>query len=314
MAKSVAAGPHAKIAVDSARDRFALRMFDRLWDRYRARVPYVGRYEQLIAEAGATFVNDHVAFRTIAWQQPATGIFSVGRIFRALGYLTAGAYEFPTTHLTALHFQHPHPEFPKVFISELKAWELSESSRKILDRALASHRSPLDDEVLAQLHRESIDDATLLDTIVDQFQSRPWEPPEKEDVVSLARESQYGAWVLVHGYEVNHFTAFINSHGVPALDDIEKTVAALREAGVPMKSEIEGAPGSKLRQTATEAATIEVEVRDNGRAATMPWAYAYFELAERGEIVDPETGQRSRFEGFLGPQAAQLFEMTRPTR
>ena len=43
------------------------------------------------------------------------------------------------------------------------------------------------------------------------------------------------------------------------------------------------------------------------------WTYAYFELAERGEVVDRESGESTRFEGFLGAQATQLFEMTRKT-
>ena len=78
-----------------------------------------------------------------------------------------------------------------------------------------------------------------------------------------------------------------------------------------MKPEIEGAPGSKLRQTATEAVHVDVEVRDQGQPATMPWTYAYFEIAQRGLVTDPETGQRELFGAFLGPQATQLFEMTR---
>jgi hypothetical protein len=117
--------------------------------------------------------------------------------------------------------------------------------------------------------------------------------------------------VLVHGYNVNHFTCSINSHQVESLDDIEKTIAALQKAGVPMKAEIEGERGSKLRQSATEAAMIDVVISEGDQVATMPWTYAYFELAERGEIVNPATGRRERFEGFLGPQATQLFEMTR---
>ena len=43
----------------------------------------------------------------------------------------------------------------------------------------------------------------------------------------------------------------------------------------------------------------------------MPWSYAYFELAQRDEHIDPASGKRVRFEGFLGPQATNLFEMTR---
>jgi hypothetical protein len=43
----------------------------------------------------------------------------------------------------------------------------------------------------------------------------------------------------------------------------------------------------------------------------MPWTYAYFELAQRDTVLDPATGKQVRFEGFLGPQATNLFEMTR---
>ncbi len=53
---------------------------------------------------------------------------------------------------------------------------------------------------------------------------------------------------------------------------------------------------------------------DGGRPARRPWSYAYFELAERNEVVDPETGRRGRFEGFLGAQATTLFEMTKIKR
>jgi hypothetical protein len=110
---------------------------------------------------------------------------------------------------------------------------------------------------------------------------------------------------------VNHFTSLINSHKVPALDDIEKTSKALLDSGVPMKKEIEGARGSKLRQTATEAVVIDVAVLENGKLTTMPWTYAYFELAQRDTFMDLGTGKLLRYEGFLGPQATNLFDMTK---
>ena len=110
---------------------------------------------------------------------------------------------------------------------------------------------------------------------------------------------------------MNHFTGLVNAHGVESLAPIEKTVAGLQAAGVPMKSEIEGVVGSRLRQTATEAVVVDVEITEAGQSTSMPWTYAYFELAERGEVIDPATGEASRFEGFLGPQATQLFDMTR---
>jgi Domain of unknown function (DUF1338) len=310
-------GPHQKIPAGDDRERFTLLLFDTLWDRYRSRVAYVGTYERVLAEAGATFVNDHIAFRTFACQQPLTGIASVSRIVETLGYRAAGCYNFDDKHLTAIHYAHPHRDFPKLFISELRVWELSNAAQAIITRTVARHREPIATAALARLSSlstERLDDQSrqeVLSGVVSEFHTLPWPAPARADVEALNRESQYAAWVLVHGYGVNHFTSLINSHGVPALDDIEKTAAVLRSAGVPMKAEIEGARGSKLRQTATEAVVIDVPVRDGGRETTMPWTYAYFELAERGEITDPETGERRRFEGFLGPQATQLFEMTK---
>jgi hypothetical protein len=312
-AAAAVAGPHQRITVDHPRDRFTLALFDRLWDEYRRRVTYVQQYEQVIQRHGGTFVNDHIAFRTIATQTPSSGIHSLSRIFVALGYQAAGTYFFDDKQLAAIHFQHANLEFPKLFISELLTWELDDSARQIISSALQSHRPAITDDDLAALHniRDEAASASLLDRLTEWFIQLPWAAAPKEAVTSLNKVTQYGAWALVHGYNVNHFTSLINSHGVESLGDIEKTIAALKAAGVPMKSEIEGERGSKLRQTATEAVMTQVPVMEGGKQTTMPWSYAYFELAQRDWQTDPATGQRTRFEGFLGPQATNLFEMTR---
>jgi len=307
-------GPHKGIPVSSAREKFCAELFDTLWERYRQRVTYVQTYEKVIRDARATFVNDHIAFRTFATQQPLAGISTISRIFEALGYRAAGSYHFDDKQLSAIHFQHANQQFPKLFISELKTWELPTASRTIIEKTLRSHRPAIGSDVLAalaNLDKDAKAASDILPQVVAQFHELPWILPSREDVQALNKTSQYAAWVLVHGYNVNHFTSLINSHGVPALDDIEKTIAALQKAGVPMKAEIEGERGSKLRQTATEAVTIDVAVHDKGAPITMSWTYAYFELAQRDMVVDPATGKKVRFEGFLGPQATNLFEMTR---
>jgi hypothetical protein len=314
-------GPHKGIAGSSARETFLAELFDTLWDRYRERVSYVRTYEKVIREAGATFVNDHIAFRTFATQQPLEGIATISRIFEALGYRAAGSHHFDDKQLSAIHFQHANQQFPKLFISELKTWELPAAARDIVNSTVRSHRPPVSEAILTALHgldktgtagqASSGTQDELLPAIVSQFEQLPWLLPRRDDVLAINKVSQYAAWMLVHGYNVNHFTSLINSHGVEVLDDIEKTIDALKRAGVPMKAEIEGARGSKLRQSATDAAVIDVAVVDNGAETTMPWTYAYFELAERNVVTDPETGVASRFEGFLGPQATHLFEMTK---
>jgi Domain of unknown function (DUF1338) len=307
-------GPHKAISVSTAREKFCAELFDVLWDRYRQRVKYVQTYEKVIRDAGATFVNDHIAFRTFATQRPLAGIATISRIFEALGYRAAGSYHFDDKQLSAIHFQHQNQQFPKLFISELRVPELPADARSIIERTVQNHRPAVSVDVLAalaNLDKDSSPTAELMPRIVAEFHELPWMLPPREEVEKLNKFSQYAAWVLVHGYNVNHFTSLINSHGVPVLDDIEKTIAALEKAGVPMKKEIEGERGSKLRQTATEAVTIDVAVHDRGVPAKMPWTYAYFELAQRDLVVDPASGKKVRFEGFLGPQATNLFEMTR---
>ncbi|MBI4348201.1 MAG: DUF1338 domain-containing protein [Elusimicrobia bacterium] len=279
------------------RERFALRLLDALWRDYRSRVPYARVYEDVLAQAGGRFANDHVAFRTFALQAE-DGLFQVARPFEALGWVGETAYRFPDKGLSALHLRHPDASFPKVFVSELRVWELPAPARARIRRSVRPRIAGLSDAELAALAAPGGPPARMLARLLRHF-DRPWPAPKASDVLALDRVSQYAAWTLLFGYRVNHFTASINAHGVAALAGIERTVAALREAGVPMKAEIEGARGSKLRQSATAAAEADAEVR--GPKRRLRWPYAYFELAERS----------GGFEGFLGGQAAQLFEMTR---
>jgi len=292
----------------ASRESFLRELLDALWARYRERVSYARVYEDVLKAHGGTFRNDHVAFRTIACQKPWSGLAAVARPFEALGYTAAATYRFPEKNLSSIHLAPPAPGLPKIFVSELRAWELPARARRLALAAAAKAKPALTDDDLAALHdcgsltraRRS----ALLGRLLAHF-GRPWPVPAKADVAALERDSQFGAWVLLHGNAVNHFTASIDAHGVDSLGDIEKTVSALKAAGVPMKPEIEGARGSKLRQSSTQAVVLPTPMRAGARTVQVPWTYAYFELAER-PLIDGV-----RFEGFLGGQAANLFEMTR---
>src|SRR5207249_2691370 len=126
-------------------------LFDILWDRYRQRVSYVQTYEKVIRQAKATFVNDHIAFRTFATQQPLAGIATISRIFEALGYRAAGSYHFDDKQLSAIHFQHANQQFPKLFISELRVWELPTEARASIEKTVKSHRPAVTADALAAL-------------------------------------------------------------------------------------------------------------------------------------------------------------------
>src|SRR5437763_1403288 len=197
MANSPISGPHQAIPTTTAREKFGAELFDRLWDRYRHRVTYVQTYEKVIRQAKATFVNDHIAFRTFATQQPLAGIATLSRTFEALGYRAAGSYHFDDKQLSAIHFQHANQQFPKLFISELRVWELPADARAIIEKTAKSHRPAIAAETLAALSaldRDSTPAAALMPRVVAEFHDLPWILPAREDVEKLNKVSHYAAW------------------------------------------------------------------------------------------------------------------------
>lgn len=294
-------------------------LLERLWSQFLARVSYAQKYNQLVTQKGGKVINDHIALRTLnthTGEQPG-GIRAMKHILEILEYKPVGKYRFSRRRLSAVHFEHPDKIFPKIFVSQLEVEELPAWARELINDTVKDTPYLLSDtgiELLQLLKKEGMltyeAGQLLVDDLVKYFR-RPWEMPFKDDVIKLSDVSQYGAWVLLHGNSVNHFTAFINFQNVPEWPDLETTCKGLLDAGVPMKDNIEGAPGSKLRQSATQAVREEIEVRGGEGIEKLDWTYAYYELAERGFVE--ENGQRKLYSGFLGDQAQHLFDMTRIT-
>jgi hypothetical protein len=269
----------------------AQQLWDTLWEDYSQRVPYARMYQKMIEDAGGSIANDHIAFRSLrlTTQNTNLGIPYLAKIIEPLGYKATGEYQFPESHLFARHYEHSD-DLPKVFISELIVDELPEA--------------------IAQDIHTSVATANL--TPVSYIFHRPWLPPKKSIVEKVNAVSQYGAWVLIHGYCVNHFTGYVNRQNTPQYPDIEQTALGLAKLGIPMKAEIEGSYNTGLRQTATKAVTEMVSVQDDEtlEIIQIPWTYAYYEIAER-HLVLTENGEKILFSGFLDSQAKNLFEMTR---
>jgi hypothetical protein len=293
-------------------------LLQELWVRYKSRVQYAATYQKMVEERGGQVQNDHIAFRTInvPCGQPA-GVEALTRIFLPLGYVQKDKYIFTDKKLTSWHYEHLlMPNNPKLFISQLEVDQLTPDTGKLIKNTISDAVdlvSTEDLKLLKQLEKGKVDDAAgkqLVQNLV-KFFVRPWSPPKRNVVQDVNKESQYAAWTLLHGNSVNHFTAYINHQNVKEWPDLEATVNALREAGLPMKAEFEGARGSKLRQSSTQAWDEECDViESDGKPGRLNWSYAYYELAERGVIPGPD-GKLIRFQGFLGEQATNLFEMTK---
>jgi hypothetical protein len=230
-------------------------ILDDLWGEYAAHVPYARTFEKL---AGASLRNDHVAFRSRKLEP-------IARAFEGLGWRRAGTYDFPDTHLNAIHLTKPGA--PRIFVSELRIDAFSPRVRELLSR---------------------LPEDTPFDGSAAWFK-KPDVLFTESELLELERESQYAAWIALFGREVIHFTA--------SVPDVELWQKRMSEAGIPMKADIEGAPGAKFRQTATKAAPRKVKLSDKERE----WPYAYLEIAQRAE----------GFDGFIPNQARQLFDMTR---
>ncbi|MBU7585046.1 MAG: DUF1338 domain-containing protein [Nostoc sp. TH1S01] len=294
-------------------------LWESLWQEYKARVNYAQIYQNMITAAGGTVANDHIAFRSLRLiiDSPQgeinLGINHLAQIAETLGYEVAGEYKFAATHLYARHYQHPQAaefDLPKLFISELIVDELPENIAQLIYQTV----SKIPDKIISSFTPVFPDENNLA-SITQQLKQifiRPWQIPLRSVVEEVNKTTQYGAWVLLHGYAVNHFTGYINRQNTAAYPDIDTTADALANLGVPMKAEIEGDVSSGLRQTATQAVTEMVTVLDDSSQTEIqiPWTYAYYELAQR-YLIEDEPGKPKLFDAFLGKNAQQLFEMTR---
>jgi hypothetical protein len=304
----------------------AHQLWELLWQKYRDRVTYARSYQQMIEEAGGSIANDHIAFRTLRLtidrdgRSIQLGLPYLAKIVEALGYQQAGEYHFPTQFLYARHYVHPEQDnydLPKLFISELIVDNLPQNVAALIKQTVQRGEFPLEMDLLLLTDHAAINsqiinfDRQVLTQLVHLF-SRPWPPPLQTAVEQINAVSQYGAWVMIHGYAVNHFTGYVNRHQTTKYPTITQTVKGLIHLGVPMKSAVEGSIESGLCQTATQAVTEQVWVQDDDTSnlIQIPWPYAYYEIAERYQINN-SAGDAVLFAGFLSAQAQQLFEMTR---
>lgn len=102
-----------------------------LMKQYSERVPDVeriiaGMLAEGIIQNRSDIENDHIAFRMIG--VPLLGIQSLEKIFCHYGYEKKDYFRFEGKKLDAYWFSPPSPEFPRIFISELKVEELSENA------------------------------------------------------------------------------------------------------------------------------------------------------------------------------------------
>ena len=287
-------------------------VLDGLMERYRANVPDVGAIIRAMIEHGLIrtdrdIENDHIAFRTMG--VPHLGIASLERVFLHYGYERRERFEFPVKKLSAHWYRPPQPDYPRIFISELRVGDLSAGSQAII-RAYT-------DEVKADpVERIDLDDGVA----VTEFLHAPlWRTPTWDDYQQLLAESEYAAWVVYNRYYLNHYT--ISVHNLPApyntLEQFNSFLEAngftLNDSGGKIKTSRDG----KLLQSSTVAATVEARFDAGPRGSeTRRISGSYVEFAER-RVLDQFAGlppdqirREHRRDGFEADSADRIFEST----
>jgi len=257
----------------------------------------INAIEGLFPDAPVAF--DHFAFRTYGVEP--FGIRSMSRWFTDLGYSERGTLEFEKKQLRAIWLSPPATELPRIFISELKVEELSSKSQRIIEKYTCSESDALG----------------RYGPVTGLLGVTPWtQPPSFDDYKALEEESEYAAWVLIHGYALNHTTVAV--HRLKGLvGGIELVNAKLKEKGLELNTqggEVKVSADGLLLQSSTIADTIEYEFADTEEAAIVP--ASYIEMAERKVLPEyahlnaDEIQEFHRRDGFETASADRIFEST----
>jgi hypothetical protein len=233
------------------------------------------------------------------------GIASLEKIFLHYGYTKKDHYSFEGKKLDAYWYAPPSPEFPRIFISELRVKDLSETAQQIIYSYTNEVKS---DPVDALNLNDPVEVGNFLHTSL-------WPIPTKTDYLTLLNESEYAAWVIYNRYYLNHYTISVHylKDGFNTLqefnDFLERNGIKLNDAG----GKIKISPDGLLLQSSTVAQVIEASFAGEEKYTI---AGSYVEFAERkvlpqfSSIPKEERKREHLREGFEANNADKIFEST----
>jgi len=258
-------------------------LFDKLWQQYSTDTPMVKQIHDMFEANEGKILNDHVAFRT--FDDPRVDIDVLAKPFIAEGYVEGGQYDFPVKKLFAKHYEHPNPELPKVFISQLLTEQFSDfvqsTAKQIIDKIPQS--------LLAN-------PTALLTSGVC------WQPIEYKTYQKLLDESEYAAWLYAFGFRANHFT--VNVNALIQTPTIQAVNAFLKKNKIELNTaggEVKGTPDDLLEQSSTKAFKVPIKFQDG----THEIPSSYYEFALRYPKPDGKL-----YSGFVAASADKIFEST----
>lgn len=279
-----------------------------LFEPYKESVSDVKKVSNALLDRGIItseneIVNDHIAFRTLG--VPYLGIASLEKIFLHYGYEKRDHYFFEGKKLNAFWYAPPTPEYPRIFISELRVSDLSKTTVELINT------------YTKEITSDPVDDLDLnnVEAVGNFFYTSLWDLPTIEDYEALALDSEYAAWVIYNRYYLNHYT--ISVHELKSgYNTMETFNSFLVDIGIKLNNAggiIKQSPDGLLRQSSSVAKMMEATFK-NGEQMEIPGSYV--EFAERLPLtafkhIEPSQLTRTqRREGFESANADKIFEST----
>jgi len=258
-------------------------IFDRLWQEYTFQNPHAGEIYNLFVNQGEVVMNDHIAFRT--FNDHRVNIDVLSKLFLDAGYVYKNDYHFENKHLYAKHYEYIEDKnAPRVFISELILEDFSDFLQETAR------------EAISKIPKETLKEEHLI------FSGNSWGTPSHDIYIKLREESEYAAWLYVHGFRANHFTVSVNS--LKKLDTLQKVNSFVKDNGFLLNDadgEIKGTPSQMLEQSSTKAGLVDY----NFEEGTFIIPACYYEFARRYHDEN-----NNLYSGFIAQSADKIFEST----
>jgi len=295
------------------------RFVDAATEKFAAGVRDFAALRAHVLNRGGRFHNDHAAIRSA---DPRVTALLV-RIAARFDMTPDRRYSFPAKKLESFDLQVPGDDARqfKLFVSEVDfdafppdvaaairgdaegCWQAADHAEleQLLDVA----------ERAGGLTEEQGD--RLIALVVDTVLTRPGPPIRRSVLNTVAAVSGEAASALALGADFNHVTIDVLAAGYPGIDAM---VADMAAQGFRMLPSIQGAPGTKLRQTATMAATMDTPVlEDDGSVGVAQTERQFVEIIERGGDVDESgrpvlgaDGSPRLYKHFLAANAEKIFD------
>lgn len=284
--------------------------------KFASKVPDFVALQKLVADNGGRCRIDHGAIRAA---DPAVCALLV-RAAAVMGLHKDRDYAFPAKKLRSFDLQVPGDDSTqfKIFVSQVDLQAFPAEVAALIHEDGAEQAAADHGPLLALIERAEAegglgaeDAEAFVGHLLARLMTRNGPPMKRSTLEAVAALSGEAASALALGPDFNHLTIDVLAAG---FSDIDEMAAAMRERGLAMLPAIQGAPGSKLRQTATLAATTATPVREaDGSIGSAETEQQFVEIIERG-LVEGADGRPRIFKNFLAANAENIFDAasTRP--